>query len=74
MVTVAPSFEMYWVNCSILGLKHVPVAYESDMSIKTENIVNAISEDTRIVVLVNPNNPVGNVYLLFHGRGMQELL
>ncbi|MDE6906531.1 MAG: histidinol-phosphate aminotransferase family protein [Lachnospiraceae bacterium] len=62
VVTVAPSFEMYWVNCSILGLKHVPVAYESDMSIKTENIVNAISEDTRIVVLVNPNNPVGNVY------------
>ena len=25
VVTVSPSFEMYWVNCSILGLKHVPV-------------------------------------------------
>ena len=62
VVTVAPSFEMYWVNCSILGYKHVPVPYEKDLSIKIENIVNAISENTRIVVLLNPNNPIGNVY------------
>lgn len=62
VVTVAPSFEMYWVNCSILGLKHVPVPYEPDMTIKIESILEAITEDTRIVVLLNPNNPVGNVY------------
>lgn len=62
VVTVSPSFEMYWVNCSLLGLKHVPVAYEKDLSIRIEKIVEAITEDTRIVVLLNPNNPVGNVY------------
>ena len=62
VVTVAPSFEMYWVNCSILGYKHVPVTYEPDLTIKIENIVAAITENTRIVVLLNPNNPVGNVY------------
>ena len=62
VVTVAPSFEMYWVNCNILGYKHVPVAYESDLSLKIEKVVAAINENTRIVVLLNPNNPVGNVY------------
>lgn len=62
VVTVSPSFEMYWVNCSLLGLKHVPVSYEDDLSINIENIVSAINENTRIVVLLNPNNPVGNVY------------
>lgn len=62
VVTVAPSFEMYWVNCCILGYKHVPVAYEPDMTIKIEHILNAINDNTRIVVLLNPNNPVGNVY------------
>ena len=62
VVTVAPSFEMYWVNCNILGYKHVPVQYEQNLTIKIENIVAAITEDTRIVVLLNPNNPVGNVY------------
>ncbi len=62
VVTVAPSFEMYWVNCNILGYKHVPVAYEPDLTIKIDKIVAAITENTRIVVLLNPNNPVGNVY------------
>lgn len=62
VVTVSPSFEMYWVNCSILGLKHVPVAYEEDLTIDIHKIVAAITADTRIVVLLNPNNPVGNVY------------
>lgn len=62
VVTVAPSFEMYWVNCMLLGYKHVPVAYEPDLTIKVENILAAINENTRIVVLLNPNNPVGNVY------------
>ena len=62
VVTVAPSFEMYWVNCNILGYKHVPVAYESDLTLKIEKVLAAIGENTRIVVLLNPNNPVGNVY------------
>lgn len=62
VVTVSPSFEMYWVNCSILGLKHVPVAYENDLTISIDKITAAISDNTRVVVLLNPNNPVGNVY------------
>ena len=62
VVTVAPSFEMYCVNCNILGYKHVPVVYESDLTLKIEKVVAAINENTRIVVLLNPNNPVGNVY------------
>ena len=62
VVTVSPSFEMYWVNCNIRGYKHVPVAYEEDLSLKIDKVVAAINENTRIVVLLNPNNPVGNVY------------
>lgn len=62
VVTVSPSFEMYWVNCMLLGYRHVPVSYEPDLSIDVDKILAAITEDTRIVALVNPNNPVGNVY------------
>lgn len=62
VVTVAPSFEMYWVNCRLLGLKHVPVSYEPDWTININNILNSINENTRVVVMLNPNNPVGNVY------------
>lgn len=62
VVTVAPSFEMYWVNCMLLGLNHVPVQYEEDWTIDIDKLLKAINENTRIVVLLNPNNPVGNVY------------
>lgn len=62
VVTVAPSFEMYRVNCSLLGLVHVPVLYKDDLTMDVADIVSAVDEDTRIVVLLNPNNPMGNVY------------
>lgn len=62
VVTVTPSFEMYAVNCSILGLVHKAVSYAEDLSIDVDKIVEAISDETDIVVLLNPNNPVGNVY------------
>lgn len=62
VVTVTPSFEMYRINCSLLGLRHVPVPYNEDLTISVDRILEAITEDTRIVVLLNPNNPVGNVY------------
>ena len=40
----------------------MPVSYEPDLTIRIEKILEAISENTRVVVLLNPNNPVGNVY------------
>ena len=62
VVTVSPSFEMYWVNCKLLGLHHVPVPYEEDGTMDVEKILAAITGEARVVVLLNPNNPMGNVY------------
>ncbi len=62
VVTVTPSFEMYRINCSLLGLRHVPVPYNEDLTISVGRILEAITADTRVVVLLNPNNPIGNVY------------
>lgn len=62
VVAVSPSFEMYRVNCHILGLRYVPVDYDDDFSINVDNLVNSITEKTRIVVLENPNNPIGDSF------------
>ena len=62
VVTVSPTFGMYAVNCSILGLVNAPVSYNDDLSIDIDKIICEIDEDTRIVALVNPNNPIGNAY------------
>ena len=62
VVTVSPTFEIYWVCCSLLGLKHKPVTYDSDFTIPIDKILDAITNDTRVVVLLNPNSPIGNLY------------
>lgn len=61
-ITVAPSFEMYWVNCKLLGINHIPIPYEEDLSFDMEKLLDAITPNTNIVVLLNPNNPVGNAF------------
>ena len=62
VVTVSPTFEIYWVCCSLLGLKHKPVQYEADFTINIDVILDAITSETRVVVLLNPNSPIGNLY------------
>lgn len=62
VVTVSPSFEIYWVCCSLLGLVHKPIVYNDDFTIQIEHIIDAITINTRIVVLLNPNSPIGNLY------------
>lgn len=62
VVTVAPSFEMYAVNCNLLGLKHKPVMYMPNLTINADDIVNAIDDTTDVVVLLNPNNPISTAY------------
>lgn len=72
VVTVTPTFEMYAVNCSMLGLHHVPVAYEPDMTMDADKIAAAIDETTDIVALLNPNNPIGTAYTEAEARKIIE--
>lgn len=62
VVTVSPTFEIYWVCCKLLGLNHKPVQYDSNLTLTIDKILDTITFDTRIVVLLNPNSPIGNLY------------
>lgn len=62
VLTVNPTFEMYMVNCWLLGLTHKTVPYGADMKVDVDALVDAITDETDIVALVNPNNPMGDVY------------
>lgn len=62
VVTVSPSFEMYRIYSLVFGLEHCPVLYHQDYTLPVEEIVEAINADTDVVVLLNPNNPVGRAF------------
>ena len=62
LLTVTPTFEMYGVYASMFGMNHEMVDYEKDYTIDAGRILNAIDYDTGLIILVNPNSPIGYTY------------
>ncbi len=62
IITVTPSFAMYEVYAKMIGMNVHQIKYENDFSFNVENTLSSIDDTTGIVVLVNPNMPVGNIY------------
>lgn len=62
VVTVTPTFEMYDVYCKMFGMNHVMTEYEDDFSMPVEKVLNSIDETTGIVVMLNPNSPIGTAF------------
>lgn len=62
IVGVVPSYFMFQVYSKMYGRNFVKVPYNEDLSISIENIIKELTEDTQLLILLNPNNPMGNVY------------
>ena len=62
IVGVVPSYFMFQVYSEMYGRNFVKVPYNDDLTMDVDNIINALSEDTQLLILLNPNNPMGNVY------------
>ncbi len=62
IVGVVPSYFMFQIYSEMYGREFVKVPYNDDLNMDVNNIVNAMSSDTELLILLNPNNPMGNVY------------
>ena len=62
IVGVVPSYFMFQVYSEMYGRNFVKVPYNEDLSINIENIIKELTEETQMLILLNPNNPMGNVY------------
>ena len=62
IVGVVPSYFMFQVYSEMYGRDFVKVPYNEDLTMDVNNIIEAITEDTQLLILLNPNNPMGNVY------------
>ena len=59
-----PSFSLYPSVCAILGMTARPVPLMEGSEIPPEAILSAVTEETRAVILCNPNNPSGTYLTL----------
>ena len=62
IVGVVPSYFMFQVYSEMYGRNFVKVPYNDDLTMDVDNIINALTDDTQLLILLNPNNPMGNVY------------
>jgi histidinol-phosphate aminotransferase len=59
IIVVTPAFAMYEVFAQTEDAKVVRVPAEAEFSFPTQRVLDAISPQTRMVVICNPNNPTG---------------
>ncbi len=62
IVGVVPSYFMFQVYSEMYGRNFVKVPYNEDLTMDVNKIIEAMTEDTQLLILLNPNNPMGNVY------------
>lgn len=62
IVGVVPSYFMFQVYSEMYGRDFVKVPYNEDLSMDIKNIIAEMTEATQLLILLNPNNPMGNVY------------
>lgn len=62
IVGVVPSYFMFQVYSEMYGREFVKVPYNEDLTMDVNNIIREMTDDTQLLILLNPNNPMGNVY------------
>lgn len=61
VIIPVPTFTLYSLYARISGARIVEIPYKSDMSFPKDAVLSAINPDTKVVIIVNPNNPTGSV-------------
>ena len=62
IVGVVPSYFMFQVYSEMYGRNFIKVPYNEDLTMDVNNIIKALTDDTQMLILLNPNNPMGNTY------------
>lgn len=62
IVGVVPSYFMFQIYSEMYGRNFVKVPYTEKLNMNIDNIINELTDETQLLVLLNPNNPMGNVY------------
>jgi histidinol-phosphate aminotransferase len=56
-----PTFYLFELYATFIGAKQNLVYYNDDLSFPVEKILEKINDKTKMIVIVNPNNPTGTI-------------
>jgi histidinol-phosphate aminotransferase len=58
-IVVVPAFDMYASTSDGVGARVVQVPLNADFTVPVENVIGAVTPNTRLLFLTSPNNPTG---------------
>ncbi len=59
---VTPSYAMYEIFANMYGRHLIQIPYSENLDISASDIIGHLSSDIQLLILMNPNNPIGNAY------------
>lgn len=59
VLLLSPGYAMFGVYCDMYEAEKVWVEFEAEFSLPPERLLRAITEETRMVLIANPNQPTG---------------
>ena len=59
LVMAMPGFTMFRQTVNTIGADFIEVPYPEDFVFPYEKVRQAVNDETRIIVVINPNNPTG---------------
>ncbi len=62
IVGVVPSYLMFQIYSEMYGRNFIKVPYNDDLTMNIDHIISKLTDDTQLLILLNPNNPMGNTY------------
>ena len=60
IVSNVPCFPMYGIYASFYGGEHIGVEYQNTTNFSLKYLMESVNDKTRLVVVANPNSPIGD--------------
>jgi len=61
IILPTPTFDMFRIYGQMAEAKVIDVLYNEDLSFPTAKVLDKINSRTKLIVIVNPNNPTGTI-------------
>ena len=71
VVRLEPTYAMVGIYARMFGARAVPVAFDRNLELNIDDLLEAVSDGVRLAIIVNPNQPTGT---LLPATALQELV